>query len=61
MNFSAEQIPSVKNLWFPSETGLGVGGCTWGLGWKCYKLGCDDCRTTINVKNSLNNFKKVEI
>ena len=29
-----------------------------GLGWKCYKLGCDDHCTTINVINSLSNIKK---
>ena len=29
---------TLKNLWFPNETGWGVGGCTEGLGWKCYKI-----------------------
>lgn len=22
---------------------LETNGCTWGLGWKCIKLACDDC------------------
>uniref|UniRef100_A0A8D0QIM2 DUF1725 domain-containing protein n=1 Tax=Sus scrofa TaxID=9823 RepID=A0A8D0QIM2_PIG len=30
---------TLKNLWFPNETGWGVGGCTGDLGWKCYKIG----------------------
>ena len=30
-----------KNVWFPKETGWGVGGAI--------TLGCDDRRTTINV------------
>ena len=25
---------TLKNLWFPNETGRGVWGCTEGLGWK---------------------------
>uniref|UniRef100_A0A8D0NL32 Uncharacterized protein n=1 Tax=Sus scrofa TaxID=9823 RepID=A0A8D0NL32_PIG len=29
---------TLKNLWFPSEIGWGVGGRTEGLGWKCYKI-----------------------
>ena len=40
---------SLKNLWFPIETGCGVGE---GLGvWdgNGIKLCCDDCCTTINV------------
>ena len=28
---------------------LGGWGIGWGLEWKCYKLGCDDHFTTINV------------
>ena len=28
---------TLKNLWFPSETG-GGGECTEGLGWTCYKI-----------------------
>ena len=30
---------TLKNLWFPDETGWGLGGCTEGLGWKCDKTG----------------------
>ena len=40
---------TLKNLWFPNETGWGLGGCTEGLGWKCCKIWCDDCCTPINV------------
>ena len=29
---------TLKNLWFPKETCWGLGGCTEGLGWKCYKI-----------------------
>ena len=29
---------TLKNLWFPNETGWGVEGCTEGLAWKCYKI-----------------------
>ena len=29
---------TLKNLWFPNETGWGVGECTEGLGWKFYKI-----------------------
>ena len=29
---------ALKNLCFPNETGWGVRGSTWGLGWKCYKI-----------------------
>ena len=29
---------TLKNLWFPNETGWRVGQCTEGLGWKCYKI-----------------------
>ena len=29
---------SLKNLWVPKQTGWGVGGCSGGLGWKCYKV-----------------------
>ena len=43
MNFFAEHIVTLKKLWFPNETGCGVGGYAWGLGWKCIKLACDDC------------------
>ena len=27
-----------KNLWFPNETGWGIGRCTEGLRWKCSKI-----------------------
>ena len=30
---------TMKKLWFPNETGWGVGGCAGDLGWKCYKIG----------------------
>ena len=30
---------TLKNVWFPNETGWEVGGCAGGLGWKCYKIG----------------------
>ena len=42
LNFFAEQIltqQTLKNLWFPMETGQGAGGWAEGLGWKCYKIG----------------------
>ena len=29
---------TLNNLWFPSETGWGVGGGTEGSGWKCCKI-----------------------
>ena len=29
---------TLKNLWFLNETGLGMGGCTEGLGWTCYRI-----------------------
>uniref|UniRef100_A0A8D0S2V8 DUF1725 domain-containing protein n=1 Tax=Sus scrofa TaxID=9823 RepID=A0A8D0S2V8_PIG len=29
---------TLKNLWFPKETGWWVGGCTKGLGWRRYKI-----------------------
>ena len=40
---------TLKNFWFPNETGCGVGD---GLGvWdgNAIKLGCDDHCTTVNV------------
>ena len=30
---------TLKNVWFPNETGWGGGGCTGVWGWKCYKTG----------------------
>ena len=38
-----------KNLRFPNETGWEVGECAWDSGWKCYKIGFDNCCTTINI------------
>ena len=40
---------TLKSLWFPNETGWGVGGCTECLGWKAIKFGFNDCCTPINV------------
>ena len=48
---------TLKNLWFPKETGWGLGGSTEGLGWKCYKFSCDDCCTHINVIKFIKQFK----
>ena len=51
-----------KNLWFPNETGWGMGGCAGGLDGNAIKLGCDDCCTTINttkfteLKTNTKNF-----
>ena len=52
---------TLKNLWFPKETGWGVGGCTEGLGWKCYKiwLWWSSYNYKCN-KNSLNNKKTIK-
>ena len=41
--------PTLKNLWFPKETGWGLGGYTEGLGWNAVKFGCDGCCTPIDV------------
>ena len=30
---------TLKNLWFPKETGWGKDGWAGGLGWKCCKIG----------------------
>ena len=40
---------TLKNLWFPNETGWGVGGFTEVWNGNATKFGCDDCCTTINV------------
>ena len=32
-------LQTLKNLWFPKETGFGGGGMCWGFGWTCYKIG----------------------
>ena len=41
---------TLKSLWFPNETGCGVGGDTRRV-WdgNAVKFGCDDCCTSINV------------
>ena len=39
------------------ETVGGVGACAGVVGWKSYKLDCDDHCTTTNVINSLSNKK----
>ena len=40
---------TLKNLWFPKETGWGVGDVLGVWDGNAIKLGCDDCCTTINV------------
>ena len=52
-------LQTLKNVWFPRETGLGLGGCTGGLEGNAIKLGCDDHFTTINVINSLSEKNKI--
>ena len=50
MNFFAEQIlnsQTLKNSWFPNETGWGGVMGVWDG--NAIKLGCDDDCTTINV------------
>ena len=32
---------TLKNLWFPNETGWGVGGCTEGLRWTSFQMVID--------------------
>ena len=51
MNFLTEQIltQTLKNLWFPNETGWGKGGCARGWNGNSIKLGCDYHCTTINI------------
>ena len=60
MNFFAEQIltQTLKNLWFPNETGWGWGDALRVWDGNAVKFGCDDHCTTINVINSLSNKKK---
>ena len=57
---------TLKNWWFPSETGCGVGGCTEGLGWKCYKISlwwslysykCNKIHWVIKKKKKTNSFE----
>ena len=60
MNFFAEDTDSqtLKNVWFPKETGWGMGD---GLGvWdgNAVKFGCDDCCTSINVIKFIKKKKK---
>ena len=38
---------TLKNLWFPNETGCGIALGIWDG--NAIKFGCDDCCTTINV------------
>ena len=40
---------TLKNLWFPNETGSGVGGELGVWDENAIKLDCEDHRTTINV------------
>ena len=45
---------TLKNSWFPNETGCGVGGCTGVWNGNAIKLGYDDHCTTINVTKKEN-------
>jgi len=49
MNFFAEQIltdsQTLKNLWFPNETGWGDALRVWDG--NAIKFGCDDCCTNL--------------
>ena len=47
MIFLAQQ--TLKNLWFPNETGWGVGDALRVWDENAIKFGCDDYCTTINV------------
>ena len=49
---------TLKNVWFPKETGWGVGDGLEVWDGKAIKLGCDDRCTTINGINSLRNNNK---
>ena len=49
---------TLKNLWFPNETGWGRGDALRVWDGNAIKFGCDDWCTTINVINSLSNKKK---
>ena len=40
---------TLKNLWFPNETGWRVMGCTESWDGHAIKFGCDDCCTPINI------------
>ena len=44
---------ALKNLWFPHETGWGLGGCSGVWVGNAIKFGCGDCCTTINVIKSI--------
>ena len=41
---------TLKNLWFPNETGWGWGDALRVWGGNAIKFGCDDYCTPINVK-----------
>ena len=51
MNFFAEQILThrLKNIWFPNETGWGVGDALRVWDGNAVKFGCDDCCAPINI------------
>ena len=49
---------TLKNLWFPNETGWGWGDALRVWDGNAVKFGCDDRCTSINVLNSLSNKKK---
>ena len=40
---------TLKNLWFPNETGWGVGNALKVWDGNAVKFSCDDCCTPINV------------
>ena len=44
---------TLKNLWFPNETGWGVGDALMVWDGNALKLGYDDCCTTINIVKSV--------
>ena len=52
-------LETLKNLWFPNETGWGAWRDALGV-WdgNDIKSGCNDSCTTVNEIKSLSNFKK---
>ena len=40
---------TLKNIWFPNETGWGMGDALSVWDGNAIKFGCDDCCTPINV------------